>query len=46
MVKIVRDTTGRKAALVVLGWIAFVVGSFSNAPLLSVPLMAIARVLP
>jgi uncharacterized membrane protein YGL010W len=46
MVKTVRSTTGRKTALVVVGWIAFLAGQFAGHAVLTVPLLAIARVLP
>ena len=46
MVKNVLNKAGRKTALVVLGWIAFMVGALSGCPIVSIPLMAIARVLP
>lgn len=46
MVKNVLSKAGRKTALVVIGWIAFFAGVLSSTPTVSIPLMAIARVLP
>ena len=48
MVKRVLKYTGRRitTALVVMGWISFFVGQLTEFPLGSIPLLAIARVLP
>jgi len=46
MVKNVLHNPGCKAALVVLGWLSFILGQLIELPLVSIPLKAIARVLP
>ena len=46
MVKRVLKYTGQTTALVVIGWISFFVGQLTELPLGSIPLLAIARVLP
>ena len=46
MVKNVLSRPGFTAALVVFGWISFVVGYLVELPFVSIPLKAIARVLP
>lgn len=46
MVKTVCKNTGFKTALVVLGWISFILSFFVNGPLSVLTLNAIARVLP
>ena len=46
MVKTVLTYTGLTTALVVFGWFSFVGGLLTEHPLVSIPLLAIARVLP
>ena len=46
MAKTVHFVAGRKTALVVLGWVLYVLGLLSCNPVVSIPLLAIARVLP
>ena len=48
MVKKTRFTSGvyQNAALVVLGWLCFIVAVFVPEPVAKLPLLAIARVLP
>ena len=46
MVKIVLQYAGYTTALVVIGWISFLVGQLGEFPLVSILLLAIARVLP
>ena len=46
MVKTVRQIAGQTTALVAVGWILFLVGQLTQLPLVSIPLLAIARVLP
>lgn len=46
MVKNVLQKFGFTTALVVLGWLTFVIGHLVEAPVVSIPLKAIARVLP
>jgi hypothetical protein len=46
MVKNVLNKPGFTAALVVLGWLSFLIGHLIEVPLVSIPLKAIARVLP
>ena len=46
MVKTVRYKPGFTTALVAIGWLSFVVGLLLADPLLSIPLLALARVLP
>lgn len=46
MVKIVLQYAGHMTALVAIGWFSFLVGQLSELPLVSIPLLAIARVLP
>lgn len=46
MVKTVHQKPGHATALVVLGWFSFVLGALLSNPWYSIPLKAIARVLP
>ena len=46
MVKTVLTYAGHTTALVVIGWISFLAGQLTEFPLVSIPLLAIARVLP
>jgi len=46
MVKTVLSHPGLTTALVVFGWFSFLVGLLTEHPLVSIPLLAIARVLP
>lgn len=46
MVKNVLRKPGFTTALVVVGWLSFLVGHLVELPLVSIPLKAIARVLP
>ena len=46
MVKIVLQFAGHTTALVVIGWISFLVGQLVEFPLVLILLLAIARVLP
>lgn len=46
MVKNMFRTSGYTPALVIIGWISFVLGQMVGCPLVSIPLKAIARVLP
>ena len=46
MVKTVHVKPGLTTALVAIGWLSFVAGVLLQTPLLSIPLLAIARVLP
>ena len=46
MVKTVLNYAGHTTALVVIGWFLFLVGQLTELPLVSIPLLAIARVLP
>ncbi len=47
MVKRVQVVPGHSTALVVIGWLSFLIGcSTSSIPYVSIPLLAIARVLP
>ena len=46
MVKTVLSHPGFPTALVVCGWLSFLVGQLTEHPLVSIPLLAIARVLP
>ena len=46
MVKKVQTYAGQMPALVVIGWFSFLVGQLAELPLVSIPLLAIARVLP
>ena len=46
MVKTVQSKPGLTTALVAMGWLSFVVGALVQSPWLSIPLLAIARVLP
>jgi hypothetical protein len=46
MVKNVLQKAGRKTALVVLGWVSFILGQIIACPWIAIPLNAIARVLP
>jgi len=46
MVKNVLQKPGCKAALVVFGWFLFIGGELLWLPFVSIPLRAIARVLP
>ncbi len=46
MVKTVLKQAGLSTALVVIGWVSFLAGQITDVPIVSVPLMAIARVLP
>lgn len=46
MVETVHSKPGLTTALVAIGWLSFVVGALTQSPLLSIPLLAIARVLP
>ncbi len=46
MVKNVRKYTGHLTALVAIGWFSFLAGQLTELPLVSIPLLAIARVLP
>lgn len=46
MVKTVLSHTGLTTALVVFGWLSFLVGLLNEQPLVSIPLLAVARVLP
>ncbi len=46
MVKKVLQYAGHTTALVVIGWFSFLVGQLTELPLATIPLLAIARVLP
>jgi hypothetical protein len=46
MVKNVLQKPGFTTALVVVGWLSFVIGNLIEFPLVSIPLKTIARVLP
>ena len=46
MVKTVLKYAGHTAALVAIGWVSFIAGQLTELPLVSIPLLAIARVLP
>lgn len=46
MVKNVLANAGRSTALVVIGWVLFVAGLLCGNPHVSIPLLAVARVLP
>ena len=46
MVKNVLRYTGHTTALVAVGWFSFLVGQLTELPLVSITLLAIARVLP
>ena len=46
MAKTVLKYAGHTTALVVIGWFSFLAGQLTELPLFSIPLMAIARVLP
>lgn len=46
MVKNVLGKAGHSTALVVIGWVLFVAGSLLSSPHVSIPLLAVARVLP
>lgn len=46
MVKTVRFIAGRRTALVVLGWIVYLLGLLLGNSVIAIPLLAIARVLP
>ena len=46
LVKTVQQVPGYTTALVVLGWFSFVLGALLSNPWFSIPLKAIARVLP
>lgn len=46
MVKNMLRKSGFTTALVVVGWLSFVIGNLVEFPLVSIPLKAIARVLP
>lgn len=46
MKKTVLQYAGPTTALVVIGWLSFLVGQLMEFPLVSIPLLAIARVLP
>ena len=47
MVKTVLKYAGHTTALlVVIGWISFLAGQLTEFPVVSIPLLAIARVLP
>lgn len=46
MKKKVLQYAGPTTALVVIGWLSFLAGQLTEFPLVSIPLLAIARVLP
>jgi hypothetical protein len=46
MVKNVLEKPGFTTALVVVGWLSFLIGHLVELPIASIPLKAIARVLP
>jgi hypothetical protein len=46
MVKTVRSLPGYSTALVAFGWLSLVLGALLGNPWFSIPLQAIARVLP
>ena len=46
MVKRVHNNAGLRTALVLAGWLSFFTGLLVQVPELSIPLLAIARVLP
>ena len=46
MGKTVLQYAGHTTALVAIGWFSFLVGQLTELPLVSIPLLAIARVLP
>ena len=46
MVKTVLQYPGHTTALVAIGWFSFLIGQLTELPLVSIPLLAIARVLP
>jgi hypothetical protein len=46
MVKNVLQKPGFTSALVVVGWLSFLIGHLVAMSVVSIPLMAIARVLP
>ena len=46
MGKTVLKYAGHTTALVTIGWFSFLVGQLTELPLVSIPLLAIARVLP
>ena len=46
MVKTVLQYNGHTTALVAIGWFLFFVGQLTELSLVSIPLLAIARVLP
>lgn len=46
MGKTVLQYTGHTTALVVIGWLSFLVGQLTELPFVAVTLLAIARVLP
>ncbi len=46
MGKTVLQYAGQTTALVTIGWFSFLVGQLTELPLVSIPLLAIARVLP
>ena len=46
MVKTLLQNSGLKTALEALGWISFLFGLAISNPFVSIPLLAVARVLP
>ena len=46
MVKTVQQYAGHRTALVAVGWLSFLVGQLTELSLVSILLLAIARVLP
>ena len=46
MVKTVLRNSGLRTALVVFGWLSFLLGRLIELPVVSILLLAIARVLP
>ena len=46
MGKTVLKSTGHTTALVAIGWFSFLVGQLTELSCISIPLLAIARVLP
>ena len=46
MAKTVLTYAGHTTALVAIGWFSFLAGQLTELPLFSIPLLAIARVLP